>query len=889
MRLRHALPLVALLLAANPAAAQTASATPEVGVAASVVPRVEGTPPGRSLRSIQVGIDVLRNERIATGPAGRAQMLFRDGSALTVGPDSEVVLDEYVYDPAAGTGRMAASLSKGVLRFVGGQISKTGPVTLKTPTATIGIRGGVFLYDNGRITFLFGDSLTVESTGPGGAGQRVELRRPGTAMTVGADGQLGPPGPAPAGEVGPTLAKLEGQSGESGGAPIVPTDQAVAATQVATLGSANTPAAIGPIAQAAGQEALLAATRAEAVTDLSQAAQSEASTNQTSDFTGAVFTAVGLRRQVFSSFSTTPGTISVSPKNPANFDRTGIGFAGNNTLQVGFSDGDTATLPFLSGFFSASGSTATGSVSGTGFVSPLRDFFFYSLIETANGNPAFLFGGVPIQGFTAPPAGPTFLTHRLVSAFPDQALIPSLPASLNGNLPGARISPLYSVLSPDLYSSGDSKSQFMWAALSIQGQGAGQRTAFIGTTGRYYVDQNPSNPTFGKLVAAGAERGYVRFGSNSVPGGDGELVRIEQGQTQIFDATATGFFGSGDQTYFVLGSDTYNAATPFPYLDTGGFGISQSDVLRGVTQTFYSATPALPQSLPAGVGASRTARTLNGYAAGIFDFGQYTGTTLTAITPLPSTVESNMPTNLSIVTDPNLNRLRASIKLKDSAFNFQLGIEFGDLNAGNNVRSAFIDDDIFAARESEQRPNTFGVTTNFSLSRNLLVSSAVTGAPTSILPSGVQYCECRYVKWGFFSANGNNNFVLDLGTWVAGELPSLVSIPASGMATYTGHAIGSVSSSNQRYVAVGSFNQSWDFATRTGNATIGSFDGRTISGSVSSGNGREFSGTIAGGGVSGNLAGSFFQGGGDPVAELGGQFAVSGPSYNAVGTVAGRR
>jgi trimeric autotransporter adhesin len=887
VRSRLALPLVALLLIATPSLAQTAPDVPEIGVAASVVPRVSGEPPGRTLRSLQVGIDVLRNERIATGPAGRAQMLFRDGSALTVGPDSEVVLDEYVYDPASGAGRMAASLSKGVLRYVGGQISKREPVTLKTPSATIGIRGGVFLYDNGRVTFLFGEVLTVEGIGPDGAAQRVELRRPGSAMSIGADGRLGPPGPAPSSEVGPTLARLEGQSGDSGGAPVVPTDPVVAATQVALLGSANTPTAIGPIVQAAAQDSLLAPARAESVTDLAQAAQVEAVSEQTADFTGAVFTAVGLRRPVFSSFSSVSSSFAIAPKDPNTFDRSGTGFAGNNILQVTFGDGDSAMLPFLSGFFSASASTPSGMLSGTGFVSPARDFFFYSLIETANGNPALLFGGVPIQGFTTP-AALTFLSHRLVSAFPDSALIPTLPAALNGNLPGALVSPFYSVLAPNLYAAGDSNSQFLWAALAIQGQGAGQRTAFIGTTGRYYVDQNSSNPTFGKLVAAGAQRGFVRMGSNSVPGGDGELVRVEQGQTQLFDANGTGFFGSGDQTNFVLGSDNYNAATPFPLINTGGYGQRQSEVLLPPGVTFFSATPAIPQSLPAGIGATRTARTMNGYAAGIFDFGQYSGTTLTNITPLPSVIRGDNPFNLSITTDPSLNRLSATFRMRESAFNFDVNLEFGDLNFGNNVRSAFIDDDIFAARESEQRPNTF-FTTPFNFNRNLLVTSAVTGAPTSILPAGVQYCECRYVKWGFFSADGNNNFILDLGTWVAGELPSLPSIPASGTATYTGHAIGSVSNNHQRYVAVGSYSQSWNFATRTGAATIGNFDGRTISGSVSSSNGREFSGSIAGGGVSGGLAGSFFQGGGDPVAEVGGQFAVSGSGYNAVGTVAGRR
>ena len=57
-----------------------------------------------------------------------------------------MVIDQFVYDPNAGTGKLAASLGRGVFRFVGGKLSKQdNAVTMRTPTATIGIRGGVML------------------------------------------------------------------------------------------------------------------------------------------------------------------------------------------------------------------------------------------------------------------------------------------------------------------------------------------------------------------------------------------------------------------------------------------------------------------------------------------------------------------------------------------------------------------------------------------------------------------------------------------------------------------------------------------------------------------------------------------------------------------------
>ena len=71
--------------------------------------------------------------------------MFNDKSTLTIGPNSNLVIDDFVYNPNAGGGRFAASLTKGALRFVGGQISHTAGATINTPVASLGIRGGAAL------------------------------------------------------------------------------------------------------------------------------------------------------------------------------------------------------------------------------------------------------------------------------------------------------------------------------------------------------------------------------------------------------------------------------------------------------------------------------------------------------------------------------------------------------------------------------------------------------------------------------------------------------------------------------------------------------------------------------------------------------------------------
>lgn len=102
-----------------------------------------GTPPGTGARALAIGSNVVYKEKVETSSTGSTQIMFPDQSTLNVGRNSSILIDEFVYDPAAGTGKMVASVGRGVLRFVGGQISHTAGVTVNTPVGTLGIRGGV--------------------------------------------------------------------------------------------------------------------------------------------------------------------------------------------------------------------------------------------------------------------------------------------------------------------------------------------------------------------------------------------------------------------------------------------------------------------------------------------------------------------------------------------------------------------------------------------------------------------------------------------------------------------------------------------------------------------------------------------------------------------------
>jgi trimeric autotransporter adhesin len=158
----------------------------QAGVASAVNTTALSLPPGGSERMLDVGVAVVQRERIATDTEGQAQLLMLDGSSFTIGPGASVVLDEFYFDPESGSGRAGLSLAKGLLRFVGGKLSKSQAVTIETPNGTVGIRGGIAVIEvdeattSTRATFLYGSEMTV--TGKKGGIEKVT--RPGYAVTV---------------------------------------------------------------------------------------------------------------------------------------------------------------------------------------------------------------------------------------------------------------------------------------------------------------------------------------------------------------------------------------------------------------------------------------------------------------------------------------------------------------------------------------------------------------------------------------------------------------------------------------------------------------------------------------------------------------------------------
>jgi hypothetical protein len=94
------------------------------------------------IRSLALEDDVYHNELIETEEESATKLIFLDDTTLTLGPQSSVVLDRFVYDPDPSKASLVMTATKGIFRFASGKLPKNA-YRLHTPAATIGIRGTV--------------------------------------------------------------------------------------------------------------------------------------------------------------------------------------------------------------------------------------------------------------------------------------------------------------------------------------------------------------------------------------------------------------------------------------------------------------------------------------------------------------------------------------------------------------------------------------------------------------------------------------------------------------------------------------------------------------------------------------------------------------------------
>lgn len=95
--------------------------------------------------SSKVNTSVEMNDAVSTAKA-RAELTFEDATKVKLTEHSKMIIDDFVYDPKKGSGKLAINMALGTARYASGQIAKNNPqqVAIKTPTATIAVRGTDF-------------------------------------------------------------------------------------------------------------------------------------------------------------------------------------------------------------------------------------------------------------------------------------------------------------------------------------------------------------------------------------------------------------------------------------------------------------------------------------------------------------------------------------------------------------------------------------------------------------------------------------------------------------------------------------------------------------------------------------------------------------------------
>ena len=169
---------VTLAIAVSLAGTAIAAGQPQiVGINAAVLNNVRI----RSAGAPQAHIAVVRqrvalNDEVQTGGRSQLQVLLLDKSVFNVGANARLTIDRFVYDPNRGARSLAASVTKGAFRFISGRPDAPGSTSIRTPIASIGVRGTI-------VDGVVGQDAASIAAGEAGVGPRVR-GDPATASLI---------------------------------------------------------------------------------------------------------------------------------------------------------------------------------------------------------------------------------------------------------------------------------------------------------------------------------------------------------------------------------------------------------------------------------------------------------------------------------------------------------------------------------------------------------------------------------------------------------------------------------------------------------------------------------------------------------------------------------
>lgn len=840
---RHALLCTSaalLMLAGAPAQAETDVA----GVTAAVNPRATAFDTSGKPRLISLGDAVIRNHRIETSGEGLVQILLADGTSFTVGPNSSVVIDSFVYDPEKNTASLAATMTKGALRFIGGKASKaSGNVKINTPIGTAGIRGAVVDINlNGQtadgrplpphMTLVYGKEVQLT-----GNGSPQRLFKQGFSIVAG-DGQPRVQRTPPQWVSG-LQQTLAGRPGQGGGTSNTPTDQTVASSTVsqsnsAQLPSENTipvpqprPIVTTPVEEVAGESQRDVGPRPDVPDDGED------------DGDGDDGTAVSVLSPTVGAGS---GAIGGSSGVRLEQSRGTLTSNTDGTLTGSDGAGNDFTLPALSSATVLTEQLVTGEVNGTavnGTAYTGSGGFFTYMVKAQIADPQafYVVGGTPADAQETLSSGEILsyvLKPDLLAALMngDEQTIP-----FTGSFIGSEDAVVSDLLVGGVIDASDGTvGRALQASLVISGTGSGQTSAINVMSGVF------------KPVSGG---GYGMTGStagSSRSDAEDDAGHI-QGLTASIGSTAgEDHFLGADGEYLVIASGsmgTREFGEPAPEFD----GYEQVHVASRDDSISID-------------GQKRLSDETLGFTSGIVE--EFGG-------------ERLFTGRVTITPDADSGTF-------EGRFTSNGGDEYADFYS-DDANSSYLSDQLIAATNQEQG--------------SYMVSSAA--VPAKIFDGGQssQICNaCDFMTWGWWGRNsvGEVDYKVHLGNWIIGVRPENMDVPTSGTATYNGNAVGTVLNDGAQYIATGQMISTMNFASRSGTVSVTGFDGRDFSTSVGFENGGVRTATFNGsssGSIDMTVSGAFAQGPGgadmppDPVKGIMGNFTATDGTWSSTGIFAG--
>jgi hypothetical protein len=122
-----------------------------IGIVKSVTQDVFFIRKGETIPAV-VNMKIMIKDVVRTGPDGAIGFILKDDTVISMGPGSEIVMDDFSFDPVEKNTSFIARMLHGTISYFSGQIVKLSPesVRFETPVATIGMRGTHFLVQAGE-------------------------------------------------------------------------------------------------------------------------------------------------------------------------------------------------------------------------------------------------------------------------------------------------------------------------------------------------------------------------------------------------------------------------------------------------------------------------------------------------------------------------------------------------------------------------------------------------------------------------------------------------------------------------------------------------------------------------------------------------------------------